>query len=118
MRVQLYNKIQSKCVRFRIESLFKSFFQLMIYCTGTAYCVYSYCTTVSHLVVCTVTVTTCVHVVHVILSASTAKFRAEADSSHNHTQAVGTFLIAVSIAERLLVAGHTFSDFSLYCTLV
>ena len=40
MRVQLYNKIQSKCVRFRIESLFKSFFQLMIYCTGTGYCVY------------------------------------------------------------------------------
>ena len=38
---------------------------------------------------------------HVVLSASTAKFRAEADSSHNHTQAVGTFLIAVSIAERL-----------------
>ena len=83
--------------------------------------------TVSHLVVCTVTittcgtcgtVTTCVHVVHVVLSASTAKFRAEADSSHNHTRAVGTFLIAVSIAERLLVAGHTFGDFSLYCSLV
>ena len=45
------------------------------------------------------------------------KFRAEADSSHNHTRPVGTFLIAVSIAERLLVAGHTFGDFSLICSL-
>ena len=111
MRVQLYNKIQSKCVRFRIESLFKSFFQLMIYCTGTGYCVYIMYSITSGSDVQ-------LQLLHVVLSASTAKFRAEADSSHNHTQAVGTFLIAVSIAERLLVAGHTFSDFSLYCTLV